>query len=341
LEHGNETTLGAPSKDLAKDISSYYLDIAHEYFHAWNLVRIKPKGYGQVGYHKAPTSKELWWSEGATMYYADLLVRRAGLMNDSLSREKHLKEMLENYYSLPGNYKLSPEMVSLSEYGNRLLLGNYAASTHNQGEVLATLLDILIRSKTQGKKRLDDVFVKMNEQYAGTGGFTADDIERLVHETCGCDVHTFFMDHIKGDKTLPVARYLSLLGLDMKLDWEKVRTGNNGLAPDLRIYPYMDGAAVRIAISDPESSWSKAGLKTGDQVLGINGQRITSTREFFNLLRILQAGGNVSFEIVSSPGTTIKKIPVTGYKRPVVSIRHSSTTPGAVKLLREQWIKGR
>jgi S1-C subfamily serine protease len=103
----------------------------------------------------------------------------------------------------------------------------------------------------------------------------------------------------------------------------------------------MDDKAVRIAISDPESTWSKAGLKTGDQVLGINGQRITSTREFFNLLRILKAGGNVSFEIVSSPGTTIKKIPVTGYKRPVVSIRHSSTTPGAVKLLREQWIKGR
>src|SRR5204862_3450522 len=84
LEHSNCVTLGAPALELEKDLLPTILEIAHEYFHAWNIVRIRPAEYGDVSYKTPPLSRGLWWSEGLTMLYADLLSRRAGLpMYDS------------------------------------------------------------------------------------------------------------------------------------------------------------------------------------------------------------------------------------------------------------------
>ncbi len=97
LEHCNSVTLGANSSELSKDIKATLAEIAHEYFHAWNLVRIRPVEYGDVSYKTPPLSKGLWWSEGLTMFYADLILRRAGLPVYDSTRIDHLERLISSY----------------------------------------------------------------------------------------------------------------------------------------------------------------------------------------------------------------------------------------------------
>lgn len=117
LEHSNSVTLGIPASDLAKDINSYMEDIAHEYFHAWNIMRIRPREYGDIDYKKPPLSKGLWFSEGLTMFYADLLCRRANLPMQDSTRALHIQHLINRYFSTPGNSTISPEKVSMVNTG--------------------------------------------------------------------------------------------------------------------------------------------------------------------------------------------------------------------------------
>jgi len=102
MEHSNSVTLGAPSRMLATDMKELYEELAHEFFHTWNLMSIKPAEYTPLNYGQQQTSAGLWFSEGFTMFYADLLLRRAGLpladIADS-TRISHLQSLIARYYS--------------------------------------------------------------------------------------------------------------------------------------------------------------------------------------------------------------------------------------------------
>src|SRR5260370_31995392 len=79
MEHRNSLTLGVPSAALARDPSALGNQLAHEFFHTWNLVRIRPRGWGGITFGPPARTASLWWGEGVTLYYADLLLRRAGV----------------------------------------------------------------------------------------------------------------------------------------------------------------------------------------------------------------------------------------------------------------------
>src|SRR5439155_332524 len=144
-------TFCAPSADLARDPGALLGEVAHEYFHTWNLMRIHPVEYGDVSYRTPPRARGLWWSEGLTMLYADLLRRRAGLPVFDSTRVAHLEGLIGRYLANPGNYRFSPESVSVMAYGAEPgALGDYSASTHLQGELLGTMLDLIVRDRALG-----------------------------------------------------------------------------------------------------------------------------------------------------------------------------------------------
>jgi predicted metalloprotease with PDZ domain len=193
LEHATSVTLGAPSAELAQDPQSNLPEAAHEFFHAWNLMRIRPIEYRTVDYRPQPPSAGLWFSEGLTIFYADLLMRRAGLPLNDTTRIAHIGHILSRYLSLPGNTVLSAERVSRAAYANDpTALGDYSASTHLQGEVLGAMLDFIIRDATDGARSIDDVMRLMHQRYPPGHGYTSVDVEQIVAEVCGCDVTPFF-----------------------------------------------------------------------------------------------------------------------------------------------------
>ncbi|HEX7571826.1 MAG TPA: hypothetical protein VF514_01930, partial [Bacteroidota bacterium] len=122
-----------------------------------------------------------------------LLLRRAGLPVYDSTRVAHLEETIGAYAGNPGSSLFSPEHVSLFAFAaSPGGLGDYSASTHIQGELLGTMIDLIIRDGTDGRRSIDDLMRSMFARYSGERGFTGSDIEQSAGEACGCDMHSFF-----------------------------------------------------------------------------------------------------------------------------------------------------
>jgi predicted metalloprotease with PDZ domain len=339
LEHSNSVTIGMPSADLAKDPAAYLNETAHEYFHLWNLVRIRPVEWGDVSYRTPAYSKNLWWSEGMTMYYADLLLRRAGLPAEDSSRIKHLEGLIRGYFGSTGNHLFSAERVSQAAYGPPGMLGDYTASTHLQGELLGTMIDIFMRDRSNGILSIDAIMRIMMIKFSGEKGFNGKDIEKLLHTT---DMYAFFENYIRGNKTIDFNKYLEAIGLQYKLTWAAAVNDDGKPAADLRIYPWQKPgeAVVRIGIADPSGSWGKAGLHTGDIITAINGSAIKERNDVWKVISKVQAGDTLVIGIKRTTGTLQTKVIVSGYQQPIVKIEMIKGGTEKQKRLYAAWASG-
>jgi predicted metalloprotease with PDZ domain len=343
LEHPASVSLGARSRELAEGSAGFLGELAHEYFHTWNLMRIRPVEYGDVSYRTPPRSRGLWFSEGLSMFYSDLLRRRAGLPVGTPTREAHLETAIARYLSNPGNARLSAEQVSEAEYGNDpAALGDYSASAHLQGELIAAMMDLEIRHATSGHRSMDDVMRLMMERYSGERGFTGRDVERVIAEVCGCTVSRFFDAHVRGGKTIPVDDYLRYVGLRTDVSWRPALGEDGRPAPDFRAYPYDlgDGAGLRLKVSDPSSAWGKAGLHTGDRLRTMNGQPIAARDAFRGVLRQLKSGDTVHVEFERGGVRRSATVVMAPFDRPVVQLREVASPTPAQRALRARWEAG-
>jgi predicted metalloprotease with PDZ domain len=339
LEHANSVTLGTPSDQLATEMDEYLSEIAHEYFHCWNIMRIRPAEYGDVSYKPGPLSKGLWWSEGLTMFYADLLLRRAGLI--ATSRTQHLEHLIENYFSQAGNYKLSAEKASMASYALPGYAGDYDGNPHLVGELMGNIFDLIIRDRTNGKRSVDDAMRKMMERFSGTKGFTNNDIEALLRELSGKNFHSFFEQHIRGNQPIDFNPFLSLAGLTCSIKMTEARSENGDLLPDLNVYAYQlpDQKEIRIGIRDPLSCWGRSGLHTGDQLLSVNDSVITTPSDFFVMIRKLKVGDELKIKIMTGEKSVDKNVKITGYKWASVKIGMLPQRSKKQKEIFEQWSK--
>ncbi len=322
LEHPSSVTLGAPSDALSKNVYASLEEAAHEYLHTWNLMRIRPAEYAGVSFRAPALSSGLWFSEGLTIFYADVLLRRAGLPVSQPTREAHVTSLIERYLSSSGAQKLSAEVVSRAAYNaGPMAMGDYTASTHLQGELIGTMMDLLIRSETSGRRSMDDVMRLMLERYSGVVGFTGKDIERAVGDVCTCSVKAFFDAHVRKGAPIDIARYLRLAGLEMVVTREPASRNGQPLA-DVRIVGWnRDGEhEVSLRLLGPESTWGRAGLHTGDRVVTMNGQTVSSWGELRTLLSALKIGDTVDVVVTRASGRFATRVPVVGYDRPVVRL---------------------
>jgi predicted metalloprotease with PDZ domain len=114
------------------------------------------------------------------LFYADLLLRWGRLQVYDSSRIDHLETLLKRYFNSPGHYKISAEKVSEAAYGETGMLGDYNASTHGQGEVIGSMLDIIVRNATNGRRTMDDMMRKMMEKYSGEKDLPAEILKRWL-----------------------------------------------------------------------------------------------------------------------------------------------------------------
>jgi predicted metalloprotease with PDZ domain len=340
LEHNNSVTIGLPSHELAENIKSYLPEICHEYFHAWNMIRIRPVEYGDIDYKPAALSRGLWWSEGVTMFYTDLLLRRAGIANDTSSRINHLENLIDRYYNSPGNNKISLEKVSMADNAPPGFLGDYSASTHLQGEIIGDILDLIIRDAANGKYSIDELMRKMFACYGGEKGFTGKDIERLTTEICNCDVHSFFEDHVCGSKPIDFNKYLKLIGLRLDTVSSEAIDSNKNVLPDTRVYAWIDHSdnSIKLLITDPEGCWCKAGLHTGDIIRQVNDSAISSTNDFYKSVRNVHVGEVANIEVERNKRTSEINVKVTGHKQVTVHIMPLPNPSSKQLQIRDEWL---
>ncbi|HEY6224541.1 MAG TPA: PDZ domain-containing protein, partial [Gemmatimonadales bacterium] len=321
LEHRNSVTIGATSARLATDLPDVLGEATHEYFHTWNLMRIRPAGYGEVDYRPPRRSRGLWWSEGITMLYADALLRRAGQPRPDSTRPAHLEGLITRYLASPGNSRFSPESVSVVTYATPPgALGDYGASVHLQGEIIGTMLDLVIRDATRGRRSLDDVMRVMMARYSGEQGFTTRDIEAVVHEVCGCDVRPFFDRYVRAGNPIPFDRYLALAGWRPAVTWGPGAGRDGTPLADLRVFAWLPpgDTALRLLIGNPASVWGGAGLHTGDRIARVNGAPVTTMDAFRAVFGRLKIGDTVTVEVTRPAGPYRATVVVTVQQRPTV-----------------------
>src|SRR5262245_48595113 len=150
--------------------------LSHEYFHLFNVKRLRPIELGPFDFEKAPTTGSLWISEGVTSYYSSLLVQRAGLRSED-EYLASLSSLIGGLQNAPGRLLQSVEQSSLDVWNNSNSGVNPNANTvsyYNKGNVLGLLLDARIRRATDGRKSFDDVMRLAYKRYGGDRGFTPD-----------------------------------------------------------------------------------------------------------------------------------------------------------------------
>jgi len=336
LEHRNSVTLGAPSEELAKNPNAVIQETAHEFVHTWNLMAIRPVEYHDLDYRTQPPVSSLWFSEGLTMFYADLLLRRAGIQPSDSTRTAHLERLISRYVANPAYGRFSAEAVSRVAYNaDPGALGDYSASTHLQGELIGTMLDLTIRNSTDGRRSMDDVMRLLFDR-AATQRLDGRVIEQAVESVCDCDVTPFFDVHVRGAAPIDFNRYLALIGLTTR-----ATTGpavfNGEPERDLRVWGWepQGERGVRLVISDPSSVWGRAGLHSRDQLVAMNGVAVATWPELRAKLQGLHLGDTVRVEVQRPSGPFEAAVIVAGFDRPTVRIERLPNATVAQRRLAE------
>jgi len=190
MEHANSTAISAPSDEYLPGVA------AHEFFHLWNVKRIRPATLEPVDRTKEMYTRALWFAEGVTNTYGSYTLLRSGIWNKE-QFYADLSEQITELEGRPANRWQSAEQSSLDAWFEKYPLYNqpeYSISYYTKGQVLGDLLDILIRDRTNNEKSLDDVLRTMNTEFAKQGKTYRDslDVERTAEKVAGGSFEDFF-----------------------------------------------------------------------------------------------------------------------------------------------------
>ncbi len=214
MEHAHSTAIAAGSDATVEGVS------AHEFFHLWNVKRIRPQSLEPVDYTRENWTRALWFAEGVTSTYADFTLLRSGLWSrgefyDALARE------IATLESRPASKWQSAEQASLDAWHEKYPLYRRPQSSisyYNKGQILGVLLDLLIRDATHNRRSLDDVLRHLNQGYAHQGRFYDDSagVRAAVEGVAGASFEEFFARYVAGTEPLPYATTLALAGLELR-----------------------------------------------------------------------------------------------------------------------------
>jgi len=263
MEHPNSTAIGVgPGEDPAPTM-------AHEFFHLWNVLRIRPQSLEPVDYTREQSTDSLWFAEGVTSTVAAYTLVRSGLW----SRENFYRDLaaqISELESRPARRFQSVEDASISAWLEKYpgyRSRDSSISYYNKGQLLGLCLDILLRDSTGNRESLDTLLRAMNRRYAQQHKFYADTsaIQALAEELAGRDLSDFFRRYIAGTDEVPFEAILARGGFALHSEERTVsdpgfRARRNGAA----------GFVVNEVTSDGPAE--RAGLVRGDAILAVNGQ---------------------------------------------------------------------
>lgn len=273
---------------------------SHEYFHTWNVKRIKPEAFTPYDLDHENHTRLLWAFEGITSYYDDLMLVRAGLV----SRDSYLDLLAKTITQVhrgSGRLKQSVAESSFDAwtkfYRQDENAPNAIVSYYTKGSLIALCLDLLIRQKTSNRRSLDHVMRALWKQYGRTGkGVPEDGVERVAEQISGVKLERFFEDAVHGTDDLPLRRLLKHVGID--LNWRhSVSMSDRGGAPGpkqvsnasrradlgMRTQTNTEGAKITHVLDG--GSAQRAGLSSGDVIVAVNGLRVSGSNLEQRLLK--------------------------------------------------------
>jgi len=280
---GDRTTSSSPNATGGSPEYRGFLSlVAHEFFHLWNVKRIRPDALGPFDYSNENYTRVLWVAEGITDYYADIALRRAGLISerDFLTATARSFQSLQN---TPGRLVLSAEEASFDTwikfYRQDENSDNSQVSYYDKGAILGLLLDLEIRNRSNGAKSLDDVMHYLfNEFYKQDRNYNSQEFQKACEQMAGSSLAEFFAKYVRGREELDYNGSLSAAGL--RLETSGASEGGKPVArPYLGADVAQEGDRLVVRRVLAGSPAYEQGLNTGDQIIALNNNRVT--RDFF------------------------------------------------------------
>jgi predicted metalloprotease with PDZ domain len=277
LEHKDSCSLNYPRLGFrAKEKYDRFMQlVAHEFFHLWNVKRIRPKALEVFDYDRENYTPSLWFCEGTTSYYDIVIPLRAGIY-DAKSFLDNLSKDITRLQTTPGRLV---QPLSESSWDAWIKLyrpdansGNSQISYYLKGELVSLLLDLMIRDRHNNKRSLDDVMQQMWQQFGKSEvGFTPEQLQQVIESVAEIELTDFFDKYIDGVEELPFDQYLEPFGLQISAEME------DNAAPYLGIRAQAENGKELIKVVEANTPAAVAGIDAGDELLAIDGIRVQAS----------------------------------------------------------------
>jgi len=331
LEHLNSTDIVMPYNAIKIEPLLAASVTSHEYFHLWNVKRIRPFELGPFDYSKIVRSKALWMCEGVTSYFGDRGLARSGIWREQQYLD-HLAGEMETLQNNPDRKVTPIEKASQSVWDRK---DWPRVDYYNKGELLGLLIDLKMRRASGGRKTLDDVMRRLYDQYVvgpardGRGaigvGYPEDGILKALNEVSGEDWAGFCADYVSGVKELPYKEVMEDAGLAPTI--AVVETPDLGV--DLRgsviVYVPADGVA------------DQAGVKLGDRIGAVNDVEVTRSN-LREVLGKLKAGDDARLLLQRMAEKIEVTLPVKMRQRTVCRVKRAEAPTPLQKQLLDAWL---
>lgn len=335
MEHAYGTAITVSSEEIDNDLDPFTSVSAHEFFHLWNVKRIRPQSLEPIDYTGENYSTALWFSEGVDSAVSDLIRLKAGLLDERRYLYR-LSQGIRELQSRPAHLTQSVEQASLDAWLEKYPyfgLPDRSISYYNKGELLGVLLDLRMRQITHGQQSLETLFRWMNQHYAKQGKFFDDSpgVENAVDILTRSDFHQFFADYVSGLKEIPWDTFFASVGLHV------VTSELTYADPGFDAVQKFDRPPTIVRVR-PGTDAEKVGLKPDDEVISING--VKPGHDFGQ--EIEKAGPGAMIHIaVRREGERLEfQWKLAGRKMPFYEIQDLPSITAEQKRARSEWLSG-
>jgi predicted metalloprotease with PDZ domain len=329
MEHADSTAISVPSGEYLPSLA------AHEFFHLWNVKRIRPATLYPVDYAKEQYTRALWFAEGVTSTYGSYTLERSGLWTKQ-QLYHDLGAQITELEGRPANRWQSAEQSSLDAWLEKYPLYNrpeFSISYYTKGQVMGVLLDILIRDRTDNEKSLDDVLRGMNAEFAQAGKTYRDsmDVQATVEKIAGVSFEEFFKRYVAGADAVPYQATLKLAGLELRETQHK----RAALGFYAEVAP---GAALTIRSVDANGTAAAAGLQNGDVIVKWNGGEPPRRSEQW--LRQQKPGNELHLRVRRADGESDVKFHLSEITETFYDVAEDGHAPEKARHIREGLLHG-
>jgi predicted metalloprotease with PDZ domain len=347
LEHRASTALICSRADLPvkgqKEMSDGYRTYlglcSHEYFHTWNVKRIKPGAFAPYELSKEAHTSLLWLFEGFTSYYDDLMLVRSGVIDEG-AYFKLVAKTINGVQRGSGRTKQSVAESSFDAwtkyYRQDENAPNAIVSYYTKGSLVGLALDLTIRAQTRGKRSLDDAMRLLWQRYGrdfyqgGGRGVTEAEAEAVFDEVAGVKLKRFFERYVRGTEDLPLARLLAPVGVTLSHERKNAK-------PGLGARTTCDGNNSKLANVYEGGGAHRAGLSAGDVLVALDGLRV-SANNLDTLLGRYRVGDTVELHAFRRDELMHFTL-VLAADDPQVSLT-ANAKPSAAARMRAAWLDG-
>ncbi|MCU0448480.1 MAG: PDZ domain-containing protein [Bernardetiaceae bacterium] len=339
LEHLNSTVLGV--NRLAYGTYGNYLGflslVSHEYFHLWNVKRLRPAPLGPFDYDNENYTRLLWVAEGFTDYYDGFFLRRAGLVSEDYYLNQ-IVDKISDHENAPGSAVQAVTESSfdawIKAYRPNENSRNNTISYYGSGGRVAAMLDLEIIHRSKAQKSLDDVMKLLYDTYFKklNRGFTEAEFQAAVETVAGQKMDEFFKNHVYGTAKIDYDKYLAYAGLRLEVKPDQAVTLGAGLADE--------GGKVMVRSLRRGAAAYEAGLSVNDEILAINNFRVTSAGNVNNTVLGKKVGEKITLTI--SRDGVLQNLDITLALAGTAEYQlvHEQGTPAQQRVY-EKWVNGK